>query len=54
MSAGGVASDTIVSSGGALVVSAGGTADPTIVLSGGSETISAGGTTLARKSPAAS
>jgi autotransporter passenger strand-loop-strand repeat protein len=43
---GGVASNTVVSSGTTLVVSSGGTADPTVISSGGSETISSGGTDL--------
>ena len=44
VSAGGIASDTNVSSGGALVVSSGGVADPTTIFSGGTETVRAGGT----------
>ena len=43
---GGVASNTVVSSGITLVVSSGGTADPTVISNGGSETISSGGTDL--------
>jgi fibronectin-binding autotransporter adhesin len=43
---GGIASNTIVSSGGSLVISSGGLADPSIIYAGGSETVSSGGTDL--------
>ena len=42
----GIASNTVVSSGGALVVSFGGVADPARIFKGGSETVSAHGTDL--------
>ena len=43
---GGTASNTVVSSGGSLVVLSRGIADPAAIYSGGSEIISTGGTDL--------